>query len=196
MKHIFIYCSITVLILVSTSFTSSAQRTSKGTVHIGVSQMATAYSIPSGGLDISAGQYLLNAFWKAGLMAADYNQKVTSAGSDAATVFDHTHLAAYGDWMWRLAGSYSRSVSLYAGGGVFLGCNAYELFRDLPDELAAGFPSCEFIYGVKPSVELECFITRRTALVLGIQSPLTFSSSLPTDLWHLTGSLGIRINLK
>ena len=173
---------------------ASAQRTSKGVVHIGVSQMVSAYSIPSGGLELNAGMYLLNSYWKAGLCAVDYNQKVTGAFSEP-TWFDHIHYIAYGDWMYRIIGTYSRSVNLYAGGGIFLGASNYEVFKKLPDELSSGLPSLEFIYGIKPCIELECFVSRKVALTLGVNSPLTFSSSLSTDLWHLTGSLGVRVNL-
>ena len=176
------------------SFEASAQRTSRGVVHIGASQMVSVYSIPSGGFEVNAGMYLLNSYWKAGLCAVDYNQKVTGSFSDA-TWFDHVHYVAYGDWMYRIIGTYSRSVNFYAGGGIFLGYNSYEVFKKLPDELASGLPGGEFIYGIKPCVELECFVSRKVAITLGVDSPFTFSSSLSTDLWHLTGSLGVRVNL-
>jgi hypothetical protein len=53
----------------------------------------------------------------------------------------------------------------------------------------------EFVYGVEPAIDFEIFPFRTVAIVIGIQSPVTLSSSLPTDLWHLSGSLGVRINL-
>ena len=65
----------------------------------------------------------------------------------------------------------------------------------VPAELRGEFPKVEFVYGVEPAIDFEIFPFRTVAIVIGIQSPLTLSSSLPTDLWHLSGSLGVRINL-
>lgn len=175
---------------------ASAQRTSERMAFFGVSPMVTAYGVPSGGIAVDGGRYLLSSYWKAGVAAADYNQFYNDGGDpEGRPCFDHIHAVLFGDWMRRLAGTYSRSLSLYAGGGVFLGYNRYEVFRPLPDERSAGLPEGEFIYGVKAAAELECFLGGRCALVLGVHVPVTFSSSLSSDICHLTGSLGLRINL-
>ena len=42
---------------------------------------------------------------------------------------------------------------------------------------------------------MEIFISRSVALSLGAQLPVTLGSSLTSDKWNLTGSIGIRINL-
>ena len=97
--------------------------------------------------------------------------------------------------MYRLAASYSRSFCLYAGGGAFIGINEYEVLIRLPAETEGDFPKAEFVYGAEAALEAEFFPFRRVAFVLGVQSPLTFGSSLGSDFWHISASLGIRINL-
>ena len=206
-------CIATILLWVTFSQGASAQRTSQGTVFIGLSPYVSGYSLPSGGLGVEAGRYLLHSYWKVELRAVDWNQKVSAGGdadaapaeesaegaspaAEAAPVhFDHVLWNLSGNWMYRLAASYGRRVNLYVGAGAFVGLNRYEVFRRLPEELSGSFPEEEFVYGAEPRIDLELFLFRRTAFVLGVQSPITLSSSLKTDLWHVSASLGIRINL-
>ena len=197
MKCLSFYGLISVVLLTAVSLTASAQRTSPGRAFFGIHQHVSGYAVPSGGLSLEGGQYLLHSYWKAGARALDWNQKVTGAAAPDGdpVLFDHVLWTLSGAWLYRLWGSYGRRLNLYAGGGAFLGLNRYEVFRKLPTELDGEFPAAEFVYGVEPEVDLEVFPFRRTALVLGIQSPFTLSSSLGTDLWHLGGSLGIRFNL-
>ena len=194
----FLFGFITSILLVYMgAITASAQRTAPGKVFIGLDQYASGYSIPSGGAGIEAGQYLISSYWKAGLRAVDWNQKyASSAGADGDSQwFDHILWNLYGGWMYRIAGTYGRTFNVYFGGGAFIGINHYEVFRKLSTEISPDFRKAEFVYGVDPELEFEIFPFRKVALVLGIQSPLTFSSSLSTDFWHLSASLGIRINL-
>lgn len=175
----------------------SAQRTSDKTLFINAAQMVSAYSIPSGGIEISAGQYILgSSYWFAGISALDMNQKVNDAkGTLKGLYFDHIHWKAFGGWMYRLLGTYNRTFSMYAGGSAFIGANSYQTFKSLPAELLGGFPPVEFIYGIQPEIDLEIFLSQKVALTIGVQSPVTFGSSLKTDIWHLSGSLGVRVNL-
>ena len=78
---------------------------------------------------------------------------------------------------------------------MFLGINQYEAFRRLPSELKTGLPKSQFIYGVLPELEAEFFVGSCVALTLGVQLPVTLGSSLKSDKWNLTGSIGVRINL-
>jgi len=185
------------ILYIGSSETAQAQRTSSGKAFTGIHQYVSGYAVPSGGLGIEAGGYLLRSYWKAGVRAVDWNQKAdgTLAPDGSAVLFDHILWTLSGTWMYRLFGSYGRRLNLYAGAGALIGLNHYEVFRKLPSELAGEFPGVEFVYGVEPGVDVEFFPFPRTALVLGIQSPFTFSSSLGTDLWHLSGSLGVRHNL-
>ena len=173
-----------------------AQRTSEGSVFIGASQMVSGYVVPSGGLDLHAGGYLRSSLWKAGARAVDWNHRVkTDTGEVHDEMFDHIAWQLYGGWRFRLVGTYNRAFSLYAGADAFLGLNQHEVLRKLPDELRTGLSSTEFAYGAVPEIELELFITRRAALTAGVQCPITLGTSLKSDDWNLTGSLGVRINL-
>ena len=195
-RFLFIVIGLIVLFLGNTGKTF-AQRTSTGKPFIGVNQFVSGYSIPSGGVGIEGGQYLVSSFWKVGVRAVDWNQKIADIRDEEGNRiwFDHILWNLSGSWMYRLAGTYSRRFNLYVGAGAFLGLNQYEVFRKLPSELQGEFPKVEFVYGVEPAIDIEVFPFRRVAFVLGIQSPVTLSSSLKTDLWHLSGSLGVRINL-
>lgn len=200
MKRLLFTYSCLIFLLFASSDPLSAQRTWNGEGFIGVNQFISGYAIPSGGLGIEGGQYLLHSYWKAGVRAVDWNQKVSGilpeGDEEGETLyFDHILWNLSGSWMYRLASSYGRGINLYAGIGAFLGINHYEVFHPLPQELESGFPKAEFVYGAEPAVDIELFLLRRVALVVGVQSPFTLSSSLRTDLWHLSGSLGVRIDL-
>lgn len=188
--------ALTAAITTATGGAAQAQRTADGSLFIGASQMVSSYSIPSGGLDVCAGGYLRSSLWKAGLRAVDWNHRVTTgAGEDRGDVFDHVAWSLYGGWRYRLAGTYSRSLSLYLGGDLFIGLNQYGVFRTLPGELVTGLPACGFIYGLVPEVEMEVYVGRGTALTAGAQLPVTLGSPLKSDTWNLTGSVGVRINI-
>lgn len=175
----------------------SGQRTADRSLFLGLTQMVSVSSRPSGGAALECGQYLLNAYWKAGVSATDYNQRYNTTGGELENAFfDHLHLDLYGGWMQRLVSTYSRSLSLYAGGCAFVGYHHFGVFHPLPPEHTAGYPRGEFIYGLTPELELEWFPAPRFALTLGVRSPITFGSSLGTaDMWHVCPSLGLRFNL-
>ena len=173
-----------------------AQRTAEGSTFLGVSPTVSAYSVPSGGLDICTGGYLRSSLWKTGVRAIDWNHRIASdTGVGHDDLFDHIAWSLYGGWRYRLFGTYNRVLSVYGGGDVFLGINQYEAFRRLPSELKTGLPKSQFIYGVLPELEAEFFVGRCVALTLGAQLPVTLGSSLKSDKWNLTGSIGVRINL-
>ena len=113
-----------ILLSLGTAETASAQRTATGKAFIGVNQFVSGYAIPSGGLGIEGGQYLVNSYWKAGVRAVDWNQKVADVlDEDGDRVwFDHILWNLSGSWMYRVAGSYSRRFNLYIGAGAFKGC--------------------------------------------------------------------------
>lgn len=194
MRSVLFYCNLVFACLFLSSFNCFAQRTSNNSVHIGLSQQISCSKTPSGGLDLNAGMYLLHSYWKAGLSATNYDVIAEGDLVDGER-FDHSHFIAYGDWMYRVVGTYSRNLNLYIGGGIFMGANVYELFKQLPEYATREFPKSEFIYGLKPSVELEIFFCRKVAFTLGANFPITFSSSLPKDTAHIVGSLGIRVSI-
>lgn len=196
MNRLLLYAILTILYWLPGQIPASAQRTSDGTFFIGAAGGVSCYRAPSGGAGLECGRYMLGSLWKAGVRAVDWNQFASASGQEGASaVFDHVFWTVDGGWLYRLWGSYGRAVSVYAGACAFLGVNQYEVLRPLPSELDGGFPRSEFIYGVEPAVEIEAFPFRRVAAVLSIQSPLTFGSTLATDLWHLFASVGVRINI-
>lgn len=173
-----------------------AQRTSEGSVFIGASQMVSGYAVPSGGLDLHAGGYLRSSLWRAGVRAADWNHRVSAdTGAEHCEIFEHVAWQFYGGWRYRVIGTYDRAFSLYAGADAFLGFNRHEVFRKLPGELKTGLPGAEFAYGAVPEIELELFVSKAVALTLGVQCPITLGTTLTSDDWNITGSLGVRINL-
>ena len=175
---------------------AEAQRTSEGSVFIGASQMVSGYAVPSGGLDLHAGGYLRSSLWRAGVRAADWNHRVSAdTGTEHGEMFDHVAWQFYGGWRYRVIGTYDRAFSLYAGADAFLGFNRHEVFRKLPGELKTGLPGAEFAYGAVPEIELEVFVSKAVALTLGVQCPITLGTTLTSDNWNITGSLGVRINL-
>ena len=211
MNRLLFICTAAILLLASSIQEASAQRTSQGEVFVGMAPYVSGYTIPSGGLGIEAGQYLLHSLWKVELRAVDWNQKVAGETDETAAVeggeevevveesapvyFDHVLWNLSGNWMYRLLASYDRRFNLYVGAGAFVGLNKYEVFHKLPEEMPGEFPDEEFVYGAEPRIDIEFFPFRRAAVVLGLQSPLTLSSSLKTDQWHVSASLGVRINL-
>lgn len=196
MKDKSFYYFIILICVVWSPCNAFAQRTSDGTFFVAARPTVSACSTPRPGIALEGGQYLLSSFWRAGIWASDYSQKLESASGDRLPeMLDHMHLRAQGDYLFRLAANYSRSVNLYAGGGVFLGYHAYQVLSTIPSELSGDFPSGEFIYGLVPSLEGEFFVSGRVAITLGVHCPVTFSSSLRTDLCHLDASLGVRVNL-
>ncbi len=191
MKKLIFYIIIVLLIGFSCG-TAAAQRTSLGRAFISVSQVTSFSCVPSGGIHLEGGQYLLNSYWSAGAKVTDWNQPVSLPEKEH---FDHVVWGVRGAWMYRILGTYSRMLNVYAGGGVFIGGNSYEVFSPLPDEYAGAFAESEFAYGVEPAVEVELFAGSRVAFTLGAQLPVTFSSYYSRGMWLPTASLGIRINL-
>lgn len=194
-KEMAVACLSFVLVLLGTG-KAEAQRTSEGSVFIGASQMVSGYVVPSGGLDLHAGGYLRSSLWRAGVRAVDWNHRVSAdTGTEHGEMFDHIAWQFYGGWRYRVAGTYNRAFSLYAGADAFLGFNQHEVFRKLPGELKTGLSAAEFAYGAVPEIELELFVSKAVAFTLGVQCPVTLGTTLTSDDWNLTGSLGVRINL-
>ena len=194
-KEMSVACLSLVLVLFETG-EAEAQRTSEGSVFIGASQTVSGYAVPSGGLDLHAGGYLRSSLWRAGVRAADWNHRVSAdTGTEHGEMFDHVAWQFYGGWRYRVIGTYDRAFSLYAGADAFLGFNRHEVFRKLPGELKTGLPGAEFAYGAVPEIELEVFVSKAVALTLGVQCPITLGTTLTSDNWNITGSLGVRINL-
>jgi len=140
------------------------------------------------GADLSYGQYLLSSYWKAGISATEYSHHPDS-GADIG----YLHAAAYGEWMYRIAGTRNRAFNLYGGGGVFLGYEAIDAFSLLPEEMKEDYPKGAFLYGVNASFEMEIFFSKKVALVIGGRLPMNFSSQF--GWFHYQVGAGLRFNL-
>lgn len=181
---------VTALLMCAGPFTAEVwgQRTMRGESFVSAG-VHTPFMSPYGwGASLSYGQYLLGAYWNAGLTATGY----TFTRGDGLPS-EYVHAGAFGEWMYRLAGTRSRALSVYAGGGAFIGYEAEDPWQRLSEWECPGFPDGSFLYGLWPAVELEIFPMRRLALVFTGRAPVNFTS--PHGWLHLQAGAGIRLNL-
>ena len=185
-------CIRSVLIACFVLFTSSqavsAQRTMKGQLHIGAHASISADPrVPAGG-ELSFGSYLLDSYITGWInVTRDYITLPTSHQ------LGYIPINVGADYMYRVAATRSRSINLYVGGGVFLGCELYDPFKRLPSYIDTGFGKGTFIYGLAPAVVSEFFIARTVALSLEARMPVSFSSQAKIIKAHIKA--GIRINI-
>lgn len=167
---------------------ASAQRTMRGQFFAAAEGGAGILpgDIAAGG--VRAGQYLSGAYWAAGAAAS-----VSGQGLSSGDRMEYLRISAYGDWMWRLAGTRDRLLSLYAGAGLFLGYEAYDPRRRLPGYIETGTGAGAFIYGARARLESEIFVIRTAAVTLGITPAAVFGSRL--DRFSCNAQIGIRIML-
>lgn len=166
-----------------------AQRTAEGSLFAEASLGVTLcprMSSPSGAVDVSLGGYLAKSLWKVGLKGADY----------LYPLYDRAAWRVSGGWEYRVFGTYDRSLGLYLGAQAFLGFDTYQTFRAIPEGYTSSLPSISFIYGAEPFLEFEYYPLPRTALLVGVQCPLTLGS-IPQNSWvGLTVSVGVRHGFK
>lgn len=165
--------ALTCFLLAFSPIGASAQRTMKGQHAIGIEVGASMLRLGDLGFGLNYSQYLLNAYWQVGTYASDNSIKTINA-------LDMEYVDCYlqGDYMHRLLCTRSRSISLYGGGGAFIGYEFYDPRRALPANIDIQLPTGNFLYGVNPRIEAEIFIIKRLALTLGGCFPITFSSPL------------------
>ena len=166
---------------------STAQRTATGQYFISGHLSHDFTSINSFGGGVSVGSYLLNSYWKASI---GIDNRITGLSNGGTMEYMHFYAAA--DWMYRLLCTHNRALSFYAGGGLFLGYEAYDPFRMLPSNIDTGLGGGSFLYGLRPGVELEYFFVKKFALTIGATLPLHFGS--PTGWFKWTTSIGFRYN--
>ena len=213
-RRLFIAWGVVLSFAMASARPACAQRTAYGGRFVSVEPMVTAYCVPSAGLDLNYGGYRSASYWRTGVRLADWNHRIDTGGdvsavtsssaSDGADkaasangpMFDHVQASVYGGWRWRLVSTYSRVFSIYAGADAFVGINKLQVLRKLDEEMTVPAPDEEFAYGTVPEIEMELFLGRRVALLLGVQCPVTLGTSLQTDTWNLTGTVGLRFNLR
>lgn len=106
---------------------------------------------------------------------------------------DYVHALAVGGYLFRLAGTRSRSLSLYAGGGVLTGLEALDPFTSLPGNIVLGRTKYSFLYGVYAQGAMEWFVGRKLAVVLQASTPVTIGSAIGWMHWSI--GLGLKLNL-
>ena len=167
---------------------AQAQRTMNRQGYLTIS----GYSALSGGCncggEIQWGKYMLSSLWRIEASAGEL-----SKGLKTSHILKTCNVTLGGSYMHRLVSSRSRSVSLYAGGGVFIGYEFYDPSGTLPEYINTGLPSGSFLYGIHGGIEGEFFFTRQTALVIYSNIPVNFSSPIQKVRYKL--GAGVRINL-
>ena len=176
------------LMLVASGKEARAQRTMRGEnlISVGVHYpFSTPYWM---GVDFSYGQYLLGSYWKSGVSVSEYTYQIAED-----IPMGYLHAAAYGDWMYRFIGTRNRVLSLYGGPGLFLGYEMPDAWGLIPEAYKEDYSKGYFLYGIRLSLEVKVFLSKRVALTLGGSLPINFSS--PFDKFHYQAGAGVRLNL-
>ena len=95
--------------------------------------------------------------------------------------------------MHRIISNRGRHIGLYAGGGVFLGCERYDPQKRLPGYIVTGLGDYGFLYGINPAVEMELFFSRQACIIIRGSLPINFSSPLRKVRYDI--GIGARLNL-
>lgn len=196
MSHLFrsktAKAAVTALILcVAPTFTLEvrAQRTMRGENLIEARAVSSPQFPAVSGAEVSYGRYMLSSYWKAGLSGVHYGPLGDEWSGDTG---GSLHLVAQGQWMYRLIGTRDRRLSLYGGGGVFLGCESPGGWQNLGREALEEEERYFFLYGLQAALEAELFLTRKIALTLSGNIPVNFSSQYRH--LHCCATAGIRVN--
>ena len=148
--------------------------------------LGCTYNGTSSGAEAFFGQYTLTGYWEAGVMADDYHATLSTGQR-----LQYDHLAAAGDFMFRLAATRSRSVNLYAGAGVFAGVEMVDPFHRLPTYLDLPVASKSFLYGLYAKALAEFYLGRRFAFTVEGCVPMTFPGHLGWLRWK--AGIGLKI---
>ena len=165
--------------------TASAQRTMSRQSSLGAS---ARYNGTSVGAEAFYAQYTLGGFWETGLEGQDFNCPLSTGQT-----LRYIDAYARGGYQFRLVSSRSRSIGLYAGGGVFAGVECTDPFNTIPSYISLGVPRWQFLYGVYGKLLTEVFIGRKVALTVDASVPVNFSSKL--SALHWSAGLGIKVLL-
>ena len=192
MEKRFIIGLVTATLLVGLSCHPAwAQRTVNNSLLI-----SADYSFPFGMkgsdfcVDLSCGQYLIDSYWNTGIIGNMYSSLLKPDDESMR----YAQVAAFGEYMYRVAATRNRAVNLYLGGGAFIGYEAYDPFTKLPDYIDTGLGNGSFLYGIQAGFSTEFYFYRNVAFLIGGRIPVNFTSPVRKVNYHL--SAGIRINLK
>lgn len=173
---------IVLFILCASPLMARAQRTTSGGGMIGLEGF---YPLGAG---LSYGQYLPSSFWEAGV-----NALLRDCALNDGQNMQYMPLCAFGNWLYRIAGTRSRSINLYAGAGAFLGWEFCDPCRTLPDFISDTNPDGTFLYGISAKIQLQAFLSRSFSVLLSGVAPINFTS--PYNRIQPCASLGLRLDL-
>lgn len=164
-----------------------AQRTAKGQYFISADALyTTTHGIAVGG-SVEMGQYLLNSYWDAGVTVANRTSPLSTGDR-----MEYCDYIIHGDFMYRLVGTRDRRISLYGGGGLFLGYEAYDQLGRLPENIDTGLGSGAFFYGIRPQLLSEFYLAQSIALILRARVPLNWCA--PHGWINYEVGLGVRVS--
>ena len=159
-----------------------AQRTARNQYFAAATLSPDFSGVSAFGGSFTLGQYLMNSYWLTGISIDNRNSKLSSGHK-----MDCTDFYVEGGWMYRFFATRSRKFCGYIGGTAFIGYQAYNTFDKLPSNITTSLGKGIFLYGLKPTIEIEYFIFPKTALLAKVSMPIQFDS--PTG-W-IKGSVGI-----
>lgn len=175
-----------VIILSAACLSSYAQRTMRGQYFV---DLGVRYPV---GAQVSVGQYLIPAYWKAGVELMRMREYLKAGGAVEELSLDIWQAKAQGEFMYRLVSTRSRALSLYGGAGVWIGAEAVDPLYRVPEDIIISLDrKYTFVTGVTPKIEMEVFMGNHVALVLGGQLPLAFMSRIRVVSAQATA--GIRV---
>ena len=177
--------SLVVGLVIISCASASAQRTMVGQNAVRLACLRTDSAF---GAEAFFSRYTLLGYWEVGVSGRDYARMTTADVS-----LNYMNVAAEGDYLFRLAGSRNRALSLYGGGGVFLGYEAIDPAGNLPHNITTSLASGYFLYGIAAKLTAEVFISPRVALDFSGSVPLNFNS--PLGIFHWDAGIGLKMML-
>ena len=139
-----------------------AQRTMDRQDMVGICATSTSAYLPDTGMKVRWGRYGLTHHYGAWLAASPDRIPLSSGGG-----LEYLHLAAGGDFLYRILSTRSRFFGLYAGGGAFLGMELNDPRRRKPEHIDAGVREKDhFLYGCRADLEMELYLLPKAALTV------------------------------
>ena len=185
LRHIIRRIGLAVLTSLLILPTASAQRTQSGQSSLRASLLFNGLSV---GAEAFYEQYTLGGYWTVGASGNHY-----MAGLSTGDTLDYVHAVAEGGYLFRLAGTRSRGLSLYSGGGILAGVEVIDPLSALPGHIVLSSAKYAFLYGLYAQAALEWFLSRRLALFLEASAPVTFGSGVSAINWNV--GIGVKLNL-
>ncbi len=165
-----------------------ARRTARGQYFVD-GKVFTSFNGMGGG--VVMGRYTRLGYWYGGL---DYFSGNAVANDEIGRRLNLVYVdaSADGGYLFRLLSTRTRSVSVYAGGGGFLGCEFPDPWKQMPSDVVMVLGNT-FLCGLYPQVNVECFISGPVALFMDVRMPVNFTSQISRVRVEM--SIGVRVNL-